>query len=73
MQTTPVRWTTDDLELFASDSRSETLRERRNRYEIIDGELFVIKAPHWDHQSSCVNIGTVLKIWSDETGLGKAA
>lgn len=30
MQTTPVHWTTADLELFASDSRSETLRERRN-------------------------------------------
>ncbi|MEH2139797.1 hypothetical protein [Nostoc sp.] len=40
MQTTPVRWTTDDLELFAGDSHSETLRERKNRYEIIDGELF---------------------------------
>jgi hypothetical protein len=25
MQTTPVRWTTADLELFAGDSRSETL------------------------------------------------
>ncbi|WP_298905034.1 hypothetical protein [uncultured Nostoc sp.] len=24
MQTTPVRWTTADLELFAGDSRSET-------------------------------------------------
>ncbi|AFY34139.1 Uma2 family endonuclease [Calothrix sp. PCC 7507] len=65
MQTTPVRWTTDDLELFAGD--------RRNRYEIIDGELFVTKAPHWDHQSSCTNIGTALTIWSDETGLGKVA
>ncbi len=73
MQTTPVCWTTADLELFAGDSRSEILRERRNRYEIIDGELFVTKAPNWDHQTSCVNIATVLKIWSDETGLGEAA
>ncbi len=47
--------------------------DRRNRYEIIDGELFVTKSPSWDYQSSCVNIATVLKIWSDETGLGKAA
>jgi hypothetical protein len=53
MQTTPVRWTTADLELFAGDSRSETLlferlrqRERKNRYEIIDGELFVTKSHH---------------------------
>lgn len=65
MQTTPVRWTTADLELFAGD--------KRNRYEIIDGELFVTRAPHWEHQTTCINIGTVLKIWSDETGLGKAA
>jgi len=73
MQTAPVRWTIADLELFAGDSRSETLRERRNRYEIIDGELFVTKPPNWDHQTSCVNIATVLKIWSDESGLGEAA
>ncbi|YAG04170.1 hypothetical protein NSTC731_00367 [Nostoc sp. DSM 114167] len=65
MQTTPVRWTTADLELFAGD--------RRNRYEIIDGELFVTKAPNWDHQTSCGRIVTVLNNWSDETGLGKAA
>jgi Uma2 family endonuclease len=65
MAITPVRWTTADLELFAGDNR--------NRYEIIDGELFVTKSPHWDHQSSCINIGTVLKIWSDETGLGEVA
>jgi hypothetical protein len=32
-----VRWTTADLELFPDNG---------NRYEIIDGELFVTKAPH---------------------------
>ncbi len=73
MQTTPVRWTTADLELLAGDSRSETLRERRNRYEIIDGKLFVTKASNWNHQSSCGKIVTDLNNWSDETGLGKAA
>jgi len=65
MQTTRVFWTTADLELFAGDNR--------NRYEIIDGELFVTKAPHWDHQITCVNVSTVLNIWSNETGLGKVA
>ncbi len=35
MQTTPVRWTTADLQLFAGD--------RRNRYEIIGGEFFCLK------------------------------
>ena len=41
MQTTPeipVRWTIADLELFAGD--------RNNCYEIVDGELFVTRAPH---------------------------
>ncbi|MBV8886237.1 MAG: Uma2 family endonuclease, partial [Chroococcidiopsidaceae cyanobacterium CP_BM_RX_35] len=68
MQTTPtssVRWTTSDLEFFEGD--------RVNRYEIIDGELFVTKAPDWKHQEVCVNIGTLLKLWSDASGLGKPA
>ncbi|MFW9262558.1 hypothetical protein A4S05_31015 [Nostoc sp. KVJ20] len=41
MQTTPVRWMTAGLQLFASDSHSKTLREHRNRYEIINPELFM--------------------------------
>jgi hypothetical protein len=36
-----VRWTTADLEL---------LPENSNRYEIIDGVLFVTRAPHLKHQ-----------------------
>ncbi len=60
-----VRWTTTDLELFAGD--------RANRYEIIDGELFVTRAPHWRHQAVCINIGAILKFWSDQSGLGVTA
>ncbi|GAB1542651.1 Uma2 family endonuclease [Scytonema sp. NUACC21] len=63
--TNPIRWTTSDLEIFAGD--------RVNRYEIIDGELFVTRAPDWKHQAACINIGTVLKLWSDESGLGQPA
>ncbi|KAF3887042.1 MULTISPECIES: Uma2 family endonuclease [Nostocales] len=63
--TYPVRWTTYDLEIFEGD--------RVNRYEIIDGELFVTRAPDWKHQAVCINIGTVLKLWSDESGLGQPA
>ena len=68
MQTTPtspVRWTTSDLDIFEGD--------RVNRYEIIDGELFVTRAPEWKHQAVCINIGTVLKLWSHESGLGQPA
>nr|WP_083901764.1 Uma2 family endonuclease [Pseudanabaena sp. PCC 6802] len=61
----PILWTTADLELFAGD--------RVNRYEIIDGELFVTRAPHWKHQNLCVNIGAILKDWSDRSGLGETA
>ncbi|MEG4119982.1 hypothetical protein QUA43_21255 [Microcoleus sp. N9_B4] len=36
-----VRWTTADLEL---------LPDNGDRYEIIDGELFMTWAAHWNHQ-----------------------
>jgi Uma2 family endonuclease len=42
--TEKVRWTTADLDLFPEDGK---------RYEIIDGELFVTRAPHWKHQRAC--------------------
>ncbi|OYD98731.1 hypothetical protein CDG77_04545 [Nostoc sp. 'Peltigera membranacea cyanobiont' 213] len=57
-----VRWTTADLELFPDNG---------NRYEIIDGELFVTRAPHWNHQKTCVRISTSLDTWSQTTGLGE--
>ncbi|ATS19582.1 hypothetical protein BRW62_08600 [Parathermosynechococcus lividus PCC 6715] len=63
--TNPVRWTTADLAIFDGD--------RANRYEIIEGELFVTRAPDWKHQAVCINVGTVLKLWSDQSGLGQAA
>jgi Uma2 family endonuclease len=61
----PIRWTIADLVLFEGD--------RVNCYEIIDGELFVTRAPNWKHQAVCANITTVLKLWSDQSGLGQAA
>jgi Uma2 family endonuclease len=63
--TNPVCWTIDDLHIFEGD--------RFNRHEIIDGELFVTRAPDWKHQAVCINIGTVLKLWSDESDLGQPA
>lgn len=61
----PIRWTTADLVIFEGD--------RSHRYEIIDGELFVTRAPDWKHQEVCGRIITRLNFWSDETNLGRAA
>ena len=58
-----VRWTTADLEL---------LPDNGNRYEIIDGELFVTRAPHWKHQQTCGRIYAAVDAWSQSTGLGEA-
>jgi Uma2 family endonuclease len=59
-----IRWTTADLELLAADEWK--------RYEIIDGELFVTRAPHIGHQDAGGNIYVELQIWSRTSGLGKA-
>jgi Uma2 family endonuclease len=58
-----VRWTTSDLEL---------LPESSNRYEIIDGVLFVTRAPHWGHQKASGNTYAELRDWSIVMGLGEA-
>lgn len=57
-----VRWTTSDLEL---------LPESSNRYEIIDGELLVTRAPHWKHQKAASRAGSALDAWSLSTGSGE--
>ncbi len=59
-----VRWTIADLEGFPDNG---------NRYEIIDGELFVTRAPHWDHQDIAGAIYAELRVWSRQSGLGQAA
>lgn len=58
-----VRWTGADLEL---------LPDNGNRYEIVDGELFVARAPHWKHQRVCSRLNTALEVWSEVSGLGES-
>jgi len=62
--TNRVRWTTADLELFPDDDR---------RYEIIDGELIVTRAPRWSHQEVTGRIFAALDNWCQDTGLGRTA
>ena len=61
--TEQVRWTIADLDL---------LPDNGTRYEIIDGELFMTRAPRWSHQKAANNICAALNRWSDETKLGEA-
>ena len=57
-------WISADLEL---------LPDNGNRYEIIDGELYVTRAPHWKHQKTCGRFFTALDVWSIATKLGETS
>jgi Uma2 family endonuclease len=59
-----TRWTTSDIEL---------LPDNGTRYEIIDGELFMSKQPHWYHQRVCGNLYAELHQWSLASGAGQAS
>ena len=47
MSTLKRQWTTDDLRDLPDDG---------NRYEVIDGELFVTPAPSWKHQRAAAEL-----------------
>lgn len=57
----PPRLTSADL---------DRLPDNGNRYELIEGELYVSKQPHWHHQYACVRLSRFLDEWSERTGLG---
>lgn len=57
-------WTSTDL---------DSLPVNGVRYEIIDGELFMSKSPHWHHQAACTNIAAELKLWIRTSGQGAVA
>ena len=56
------RWTVADLD--------EIEPKEGERYEVIDGELFVSQAPSWRHQFPASKLNTALEAWSEETGRG---
>ncbi|OCQ93058.1 hypothetical protein AMR42_00550 [Limnothrix sp. PR1529] len=56
------RWTTADLEFFPNTG---------DRYEIIDGDLYVTRAPHWRHQDALGNLHTFLTLWARQHKQGK--
>ena len=55
------RFTIDDLENFPDDG---------SRYEVIDGELHVSTAPHFEHQIIINNVNVPLVLWCEETANG---
>ena len=59
-----TNWTIAELEPIAA-------RDEWHRYEIIAGELFVTRAPHWGHQRAIRRISFELEAWSQRTGLGE--
>lgn len=61
--TTALRYTSADLETFPDGG---------NRYEVIDGELYVSKQPHYHHQFACARLVTYLEMWNMQTGAGQA-
>ncbi len=65
MVSNATRWTVRDLDVMPDDWGWK-------RYEIIDGELFVTRAPHIGHQGAGGNIHVELTLWSRRTGLGKS-
>ncbi len=54
-------WTSADLEMMP---------DNYSRYEIINGELYVTRAPHNKHQDTCGNFHYELKAWSKVSKLG---
>lgn len=59
-----VRWTTKDIEVLPENEGT--------RYEVVDGDLFMTRAPHWKHQRTCFNFCQELETWSRSSGLGQA-
>lgn len=55
-------WTSRDLEMMPDDGK---------RYEIVDGELYVSKQPHYHHQHLCLRLGGLLDTWCLQTGAGE--
>jgi Uma2 family endonuclease len=58
-----LKWTTRDLEVMPDDGGW-------TRYELIDGELEVTRAPHIRHQGAASKLNVALGNWSEKTKRG---
>lgn len=57
----PTEWTVDMVRALPDDG---------NRYEVIDGELFVTPAPSWTHQRAVVEMLMLIRPYVHEHRLG---
>lgn len=57
-----LRWTSADLEAFPDDGK---------RYEIVDGELYVSRAPHAYHQWIIAELAWALRDWDHHFRIGQ--
>jgi Uma2 family endonuclease len=58
-----TKFTSADLALMPDDGK---------RREIIEGELYVSRAPSFEHQYACTRLSRFLDEWNDRSGLGVA-
>jgi Uma2 family endonuclease len=58
-----LRWNSHDIEMLPDNGQ---------QYEVVDGELYVSKQPHWQHQFVCGQIFALLQAWSSRTKAGMA-
>lgn len=59
-----IRFTTADLDLLPEDGK---------RYEVIDGDLFVTRSPHWNHNKVVGRLYSAVDSWYlSDKGYGEA-
>lgn len=61
MPAAPINWTAERIRALPDDG---------NRYEVIDGELFVSPAPSWEHQRAAFAMAKRLDAYLDGRMLG---
>ncbi len=58
-----LHWSSKDLEMLPDNGK---------QYEVVNGELYMSRQPHYHHQLVCSRLITALNIWSSATDAGEA-
>ncbi|HWQ33049.1 MAG TPA: Uma2 family endonuclease [Blastocatellia bacterium] len=57
------KFTSADPDLLPDDGK---------RCELVEGELYISRPTHWQHQYACGRLSFALGNWSDQSGMGEA-